>query len=437
MQFSWIRTHFPQENECQSNLPALLNANLNLSDFAWIAKILSNRFTSKYALSVLTVVTFARAVYALNWYTISPGLTQIAAGFHANLQSLGALESAFVVGAGLFQVPAAYASAKYNAKLLAILGLSVMCISNLLAAFSPSLAVLIVVRFILGLGAAMFFSPAIVLVAPLFRNESQGVVLGTYYSAFNIGGVIALFGWVYITQSFGWRFGLSIGALLLIPSIILLALVIRHNEKDFDSDNQSKILLSSVLRNKQIWYIGVGIVGLWSSSYAISQFLPYFEINVNSFDPVISGFLTSLMLLVPIPGSIMGGWLSDRLRNRKAFLIYPTILFGLGTAIIGYVGLEQSFLLLSLLGLFQSFAFASMYAAPFQLGRIGIRQKTISISLMNSIQILGSFALPILFVSTAAHWGYTSAWVISGIYTLAFIPFLLFFKEPFENQENQ
>lgn len=390
-------------------------------------------FSYRYKIAVLAAIAIARVIYSLNWYTLSPGLYQVESGFHATIQSLGLLESAFLVGAGLFQVPAAYAVTKWNARLLVTAGLVVIALANGLGSIAPTLAILTLLRFLLGVGAAMFFSPAIVIVAPLFRNERQGLALGIYNAAFNIGGSVALLGWAYLVQLYTWRTGLMIGAVLAAAATLLLIATIRHTEKDFViNETNPKLAVMGVFRNRQIWYLGLGIVGVWSASYAIAQFLPFFETSVNLVDPASASLLTSLIMVAPIPGAVFGGWLSDRSRNRKAFLLYPTIVFGMGTALIAYANLNESLVLISLLGIMQSFSFVSMYAAPFQMDELGVEQKGISISLMNSIQILGSFVVPILFTTVAAIYDYTNAWIVVGVFALIFIPFLFLFKEPFK-----
>jgi MFS family permease len=372
-------------------------------------------------------------MYSLNWYTLAPGLTQVEVAFHASLENLGILESAFLAGAGLFQLPSAYAAARWNAKAMIIIGLGVLALANILASFSSSLTLLIVLRFLLGVGAAMFFSPAITVVAPLFSNETQGLALGIYNAAFNIGGSVALLGWVYVVAAYSWRGGLLLGGLLLLPVIPLLFIVVRHSEKKINPKPISpERAVARVVRNRQIWYVGLGIIGMWSASYAISQFLPYFEIRVNGLPPTFGGLLASLTLIAPIPGSVLGGWLSDRWKNRKGFLVYPTIAFGLGTALIGFARFDESLILLSFLGVVQSFAFVSMYAAPFQMENLSLEQKTISISLMNAVQILGAFILPIAFALVATSSGYLVSWIFAGAFTIAFVPFLLLFREPFK-----
>jgi MFS family permease len=398
---------------------------------------LSGNFSRRYQISVLASIAIARALYSLNWYTLAPGLSQVELAFHASLENLGILESAFLAGAGLFQLPSAYAAARWNAKAIIISGLGVLALANILASFSSSLTLLILFRFLLGVGAAMFFSPAITVVAPLFSYEKQGFALGIYNAAFNIGGSIALLGWVYVVDLYSWRGGLLLGGLLVLPVIPVLFFVVRHSEKRITPKLISpERAVARVVRNKQIWYVGLGIIGMWSASYAISQFLPYFEIRVNDLPASFAGLLTSLTFIAPIPGSVLGGWLSDRWKNRKGFLVYPTIAYGLGTALIGYSKFNESLLLLSFLGVIQSFAFVSMYAAPFQMENLSLDQKAISISLMNSVQILGAFILPIAFAVVATSSGYLVSWIFAGIFTIAFVPFLLLFKEPFKIARN-
>ena len=390
-------------------------------------------FSSRYKITVLLSITIARVMYSLNWYTLSPGLYQVESSFHASLQSLGVLESAFLLGAGLFQIPAAYAAARWNAKLLVVTGLAVIALANGLGSFASSVFILTLFRFLLGVGAAMFFSPAIVIVAPLFRNERQGLAIGIYNSAFNVGGSIALLGWAYVVARYSWRVGLLSGAALAAAATVMLVLTIKHTEKDFaTTEADPKLAVIGVLKNKQIWFLGVGIIGVWSAAYAIAQFLPLFETKVNLLEPATASLLASLILVAPIPGSLIGGWLSDKAKNRKAFLLYPTVVFGIGTALIGLAGLDESLILIPLLGVLQSFSFVSMYAAPFQMDELGVEQKAISISLINSVQILGAFVLPIMFTTVATSYGYTNAWLAAGVFVLVFVPFLILFKEPFK-----
>lgn len=388
-------------------------------------------FNPRYKIIALTSVTAARVIYSLNWFTLSPGLYQVANDFHASLQSLGILESAFLVGAGVFQIPSAYAASKWNAKLLVVLGLSFIALANGLGAVAPNFDSLVFLRFLLGVGAAMFFSPAIVVVAPLFRNERQGFALGIYNAGFSLGGAVTLFGWAYIDQLYGWRIGLLLGAILAAIATVLVLIVIKRVDKPRGTVVDPLKSLAVVLRNRQIWLIGFGLLGMWSGYYAVTQFLPFYDTKIHLLNPDLAGILASVVLITPIPGSVLGGWLSDRLRNRKAFMLYSTIIFGVAVALIGPANFSISILLLIVMGFMDAFAFTAMYAAPFQIEELTLDQKAISLSLMNAVQISGGFILPLLFTGVAATVGYSFAWVAVGIFVILFAPLFFFVREPF------
>lgn len=389
-----------------------------------------NQFSRNYKILVLVSVTFSRAIYALNWYTLSPGLAQVSRDFAVSSASLGILESAFLAGAGIFQLPSTIASAKWGAKSLCVGGMLLIALSNILAGLTGSFTVLILLRFTLGIGASMFFAPAIALVGNLFKNERQGLALGIYNSAFNLGGSVALFGWAYIDGLFGWRDGLIIGAILAAALGIENLIVIRHSGKDPSPESRVIAQAKGVLKNKQVWLLSIGIIGLWAGYYVAGQFIPYYEETANSVQLSTSSFLAAQLLLWPVFGAILGGYLSDRLQNRKMFMLIPTIVFGVAISFLGIANLPQSFALVILLGLMDSFIFTTLYASPYQMQELKSDQKIISISLMNSVQITGAFVGPIIF-TLVEETSPVFSWVAIGVFVLAFTPALILAKEPF------
>ncbi len=380
-------------------------------------------------------ITVSRAVYALNWYDLSPGLAQLASDFHVTLPSLGILESAFLVGAGLFQLPASFAAARWNPKSLAVTGMLTMGVANVLFGLSPNFDLLIVLRFALGVGASMFFSPALAVVAPLFRDERQGLAVGIYNGAFNIGGAIALFGWAYLISYSGWRLALIIGGLLSIALALENLIVIKHEtgvEKLQRNFAVAYRALMGVLHNKQVWLLGVGFIGLWAALYSVIQLVPYYEETVHGVNPYVASSFASIVFALPVFVGPLGGHFSDRMRNRKGFLLYPAIAFGVATALIGYAGIAATTAIMVIVGVGDSLVFMAMYAIPFESDELREEQKAISISLINSIQISGSLGFPIIFSAVASSsLGYSAAWIVAGIFVLVFLPAVLFVKDTF------
>src|SRR3990172_1600613 len=127
---------------------------------------------------VLASVLGSRAVYTINWFSISPALPFIAKDFGVDLPSLGVLTSSFLLGAGIFQVPAGVLSARWGPKNTSQLGMLLLSLSGIGEGISPNFTALLLSRFLLGVGAALFFSPAIGVLTPLFKEEEEGFVLG-------------------------------------------------------------------------------------------------------------------------------------------------------------------------------------------------------------------------------------------------------------------
>jgi MFS family permease len=389
------------------------------------------RFSRNYKAVALISITIARAVYALNWYTLSPGLSQVSHDFSVSTTNLGILEAAFLVGAGTFQIPSTIGAARWGAKSLCVGGMLVIAGSNIFGGFANSFALLILLRFMLGIGASMFFAPAIAVVGDLFQDQNQGLAIGIYNSAFSVGGSFALFGWAYIDSLYTWRGGLILGAVLAGALGIENYIVIRHSEKFRDEASKSIEAAKGVLKNKQVWLLGFGIVGVWAAYYVVGQFLPFFEETARHLDLSTSSFMTTQIFLWPIPASIIGGYTSDRFRNRRQFMLIPSVVFGIATALIGFANFSESWLIMITLGIADAFIFTALYASVYQMPELDKDQRIISIALMNTIQITGAFIGPLLF-SYFASISYSDGWLAIGIFVLPFCVALTIAREPFK-----
>src|SRR5206468_9461002 len=171
---------------------------------------------------VLGSVLTSRVIYTINWFNIAPllGATGlIALGLSIDLPSQGLLTSSFLLGAGIFQIPAGIVTARWGPKNTSQLGMLILSLSGVGEGLSPNFPVLLVSRFLLGVGAALFFAPAIGILTPLFKPEEEGLVLGLYNSCFNIGGGLGLFVWVIIIDALNWHVGLIIGGVLGLISV--------------------------------------------------------------------------------------------------------------------------------------------------------------------------------------------------------------------------
>src|SRR6266550_3698870 len=354
---------------------------------------------------VLGSVLTSRVIYTINWFNIAPllGATGlIALGLSIDLPSQGLLTSSFLLGAGIFQIPAGIVSARWGPKNTSQLGMLTLSLSGIGEGLSPNFPVLLVSRFLLGLGAALFFAPA-----------------------------IGLFGWVLVTDLLGWRGGLVLGGIIGVISVLIGQVVIPHDKVIPRTQRRS---MRPVFRNRNIWLIAFGVLGFWGAIFSSSSFLEAYTKDVFGISPYISGLMASTIMFASIFGGPFGGYMSDRLRRRKIFILVPGMLGSLGIILFGVFQPLELWLLIPLVGFLDAIVFSTMYASASQYPDVGHEYAPLGISIINSVQILGSFPIPIIFTFLVNSYGknYTPGWFFMGGLALAMMLLIIGIKEPFK-----
>ena len=383
---------------------------------------------------VLGSVLTSRIIYTINWFNIAPllGATGLLAlGLNIDLPSQGLLTSSFLLGAGIFQVPAGILSARWGPKNTSQLGMLILSLSGVGEGLSPNFPVLFLSRFLLGLGAALFFAPAIGILTPLFREEEEGLVLGLYNSCFNIGGAIGLFGWVLVAGFLGWRGGLVLGGLIGVVSVLIGQIVIPKDKVVPRTERRS---MRPVFRNRNIWLIAIGVLGFWGAIFSSSSFLEAYTKDVYGLSPYVSGLMASTIMFASIFGGPTGGYLSDHLRRRKIFILVPGMVGSLGIILFGVSQPLELWFLIPLVGFLDAIVFSTMYASASQYPEVGHEYAPLGISIINSVQILGSFPIPIIFTFLVNTYGqnYTPGWFFMGGFAFATMLLILGIREPFK-----
>src|SRR5256885_12572062 len=245
-------------------------------------------------------------------------------------------------------------------------------------------------------------APAIGILTPLFRQEEEGLVLGLYNSCFNIGGAIGLFGWVLVTDFLGWRGGLVLGGVIGVISVLIGQGVIPRDKVVPRTQRRS---MRPVFRNRNIWLIAFGVLGFWGAIFSSSTFLEAYTKDVYGITPYISGLRVSTIMFASIFGGPSGGYLSDRLRRRKIFILVPGMLGSLGIILFGVSQPLELWFLIPLVGFLDAIVFSTMYASASQYPDVGHEYAPLGISMINSVQILGSFPIPIIFTFLVNSYG--------------------------------
>ena len=371
-----------------------------------------------------TSLFFSRTIYAVNWYNIAALFAFIAYDFNLNVSGLGVAAACFYFSVGLFQVPGGIIAAKYGARNTAIMGMLIASTAVTLTAFTSAFYQLVILRFVVGVGTALFFAPGITLIARTFRRESQGFGVGTFQSAFYVGGTLGLFAWSVLAEMGGWRFSLITSGLLSLLGGILVYLKVPKDElrSDFVVKGED---LRKILSNRWLVLLSLELFGFGSGTFLLSSFMVYYLEQSLHLSPSFAGTIGSLTPLCAIVVSPLCGMLYSRTKNARLLLFSLGLVLACALA-LDAIGNVPFAVASSILGGFGSGAFTVGYLAARDSMTASAEYESLAVSWVNTIQMLSGFFSPIMFSLLVLSFGYGFSWLAGGAYTLVLISVILY-----------
>ena len=370
-----------------------------------------------------TSLFFSRTIYAVNWYNIAALFTFIAYDFNLNVSGLGVATAGFYVGVGLFQVPGGIMAAKYGVRNTAIIGVLISSIGSLFTAFTSQFYELVLLRFLVGAGMALFFGPGVTLVARTFRRESQGFAIGTFQSAFYIGGALGLFAWSVLADLAGWRSSLAISGALGVLGCLFIFLNVPKDE--LASDFVIKATdLRKLLSNRWLVLLSLELSGFGSGTILINTFMVYYLEQSLKLSPTLSGVVGSFAPLCGIIASPAFGMLYDKTRNPRLLLFSLGAALAIAIAAVA-VGDVYSAIASALVSGLCGGSFTIGYLAARQSNEASGEYESLAVSWVNTIQMLAGFWSPVMFSLLVISFGYAFSWLVGAAYTFLLISVIL------------
>jgi MFS family permease len=364
----------------------------------------------------------ARVVYTINWFNIASIFYLVASDFKEDIAMLGIISASFLIGVGLFQVPAGIIAAKYGPRKIAIYGIMIASSAALVTGLASNTAQITLLRFIIGLGMACFFGPSVILVSKYLGKESEGLGIGLLNSAHALGGIIGLFGWVILAEQFGWRATLILsGGLGISTAIILSSALLRDVD---EIRNEFKIKVShvfSTLFNKSLIVLGITLLGFQAGSSMILTFSVFYFVDRLKINPIDAGLIGSLSLIVALVSSPFFGKLYDKIGNARKLLLISGIISA--ASLVGFATDSLYVITASILitGFFLSAGFVIVYAKAKEINKAQPQYQTLAVSFVNGVSLFGVFWVPVLFSSIVSGLGYEIAWLLGALVIILLI----------------
>ena len=174
------------------------------------------------------------AVSFLDRVNISIAGPSIEQEFHLDHIQMGWVFSAWVLGYALFQAPSGRLADRFGPRRVLTLGTVWWAVFTALTGFAPArvagaLTILLVVRFVLGVGESLVFPASNRLVAAWIPSQERGTANGVIFAGVGAGAGITPPLITSILLHHGWRWSFAISALIGLPAGLVWFWVARDN----------------------------------------------------------------------------------------------------------------------------------------------------------------------------------------------------------------
>ncbi|MDR2813274.1 MAG: phosphoglycerate transporter protein PgtP [Prevotellaceae bacterium] len=249
-------------------------------------------------------------------------------------------------------------SDRSNARLFLPLGLTLASIATIVAGTSIgmyNITVMAVFQFLVGWFGGMGWPPCGRVMTHWFSVKERGTKMAVWNLAHNVGGGMLgqvikwgiLFGASVGFSSLAWRFGIFYFPAAIALVIALIAFfTIRDNPQsqglpsiekhkndyppNYSADSERvlstrEIFFKYVLNNKMLWFVAVANAFVYFIRYGVQDWAPTYFTEVKGYSQAEISNAYSLYEWAAIPGTLLCGWVSDKLFSGKRAM--TTIIF--------------------------------------------------------------------------------------------------------------
>ncbi len=362
--------------------------------------------------------------FTLNWFAIIPMFGGLMSDLHLAPMQLGGVISAFFAGYGVFHLPGGVLAERVGMRRALLIGIAIESIGAALSGVTGSYGLLLLARFLCGVGGSIYIGSAVGLTTAWFRDRAlataNGLITGV---AFSLGAAIGLFGWGLLGAAIGWRAAIIAGAAVGFLTLLVMALIYpeppAHLDEPSVGPQHSLASLRRVLGNGTLWVMSLAFMGGYGSYFAATALLPGFAQTARGASPAYGEALGAIMLLSGIVGAFAGGWLADRVLG-----LLPTFLLGCAieaAALLSVPFLDTASLWIAaaLIGAGTILSFVTWIGLP---GVMPDRLRTIdvpsAVGLMLTVVAVGGVIMPPLYLAVAGRFGPAFGWSLEALLSI-------------------
>ena len=371
--------------------------------------------------------------YQVSFSNLAIVLPATSASLHLLGAQRGVAVAAFALGAAALFIPSGFLAVRLGTRRTLIGGLALAGAAGILSAFSQDITELALFRVVGGAGSALFYAPAVGVLAVQYPPAQRALAIGLFASlSIAVGATIGFLAGAYIDLAFGWRVVLATGGAGTLAAAAACILLVPLQESAAVVAGKSVDLalrqrrLWEVLQSGMIWGLALGIVGLSTAAFLAPAFLSAFVTAAHpTWGIVYAGTVAPAAFVASVPGALVGGRWSESGSDRRFILMTVAVVFGGLFLLIPLANEIELALLFAALGFLFGAGLAVALTMPSYLPATTGERNALAVGVLESSAGFARFAGSVAFSVIQVTAGYAWSWWVAGLVALGTAPLLL------------
>ncbi|MGE7686900.1 MFS transporter [Peribacillus simplex] len=256
---------------------------------------------------------------------LSPVMGSIGDEWGLDNSQLGLMSTVFFAAYALMQIPTGFLADKFGRVRVLVIGYILFGVGTYFSGLAASFGIFLLMRALTGLGEGTYYGSQYGISSSITPKKYRGLISALINSGMAFGISLGFIASSYFTYTLnkGWQFPFYVFAIPTIIVAILIGLFVRDNQKQ---EKKQKQVIREKGSIKQLFtknHILVYILIFCSlyGFFGMLTWLPYYLQTTRGVEASQTGIIASLVPWASIPGAIIFGYLSDKIKSKKPLII--------------------------------------------------------------------------------------------------------------------
>ncbi|WP_428910452.1 MFS transporter [Niallia sp. Krafla_26] len=285
---------------------------------------------------VLALLFLGWALGNLDRYIMNYAVLSITEDLQLSPSSTGLLLSSFFAGYAIMQMPGGWLADRFGPRKVLIASVILWSIFTGLTGAAWSLASMVVIRFLFGIGEGGFQPSSSKIISLSFPKEERGRAMSVMLSSSGIVALIIPILSAALLTTIGWRTTFIImgaaGAIIAVLYWFYIKLPESNTTVRTGQTNVSgeKGIFGSLFRTPMVWNLVVAYFCIYAVNWGLATWIPTYLVQNRGLDLISIGWVQTIPGITMLAGIYLGGYIIDKLSNGR-----DRLAGGISCALIG------------------------------------------------------------------------------------------------------